>query len=127
MLTHPTLEHLRSLKLDGMARALEEQRLLPACDDLPFEDRLGLLIDREISWRDGRRLERLLRAAKLKHPQAYLEDVHYGADRGLDKRMVATLSNGDWVRHGQSLLLTGVSDFLCVRRFGLEVSFSGPA
>lgn len=107
MLTQPTLEHLRALKLDGMAHALEEQRLLPACHDLAFEERLGLLVDRERSWRDSRRLERLLRAAKLKHAQACLEDVQYGVDRGLDKRLIATLANGDWIRQGQSVLLTG--------------------
>lgn len=107
MLTQPTLEHLRALKLDGMAHALEEQRLLPACHDLAFEERLGLLVDRERSWRDSRRLERLLRAAKLKHAQACLEDVQYGLDRGLDKRLIATLANGDWIRQGQSVLLTG--------------------
>ncbi|MGH8190338.1 MAG: IS21-like element helper ATPase IstB [Rhodanobacteraceae bacterium] len=107
MLTHPTLEQLRALKLEGMACALEEQRRLPACQDLAFEDRLGLLVDRERSWRDGQRLERLLRAAKFKHAQACLEDVRYGSDRGLDKRLIATLSNGDWIRQGQSVLLTG--------------------
>ena len=107
MLTHPTLDQLRVLKLDGMARALEEQRLLPACQDLAFEDRLGLLVDRERSWRDGRRLERLLRAAKLKHAGACLEDISYSGGRGIDKRLVANLSGGDWIRQGQSILLTG--------------------
>lgn len=109
MLTHPTLDQLRTLKLDGMARALEEQRLMPACLDLSFEDRLGLLVDRECHWRDNRRLERLLRAAKLKHAQACLEDVHYSPGRGIDKRLIATLYNGDWIRQGQSLLLTGAT------------------
>ena len=90
-----------------MARALEEQRLLPACQDLAFEDRLGLLVDRERSWRDGRRLERLLRSAKLKHAEACLEDVSYSGGRGLDKRLIANLSGGDWIRQGQSILLTG--------------------
>ena len=107
MLTQPTLDTLRALKLDGMACALEEQRQLPACQDLAFEDRLGLLVDRERSWRDGRRLERLLRAAKLKHANACLEDVSYSAGRGLDKRLIASLSGGDWIRQGQSILLTG--------------------
>jgi DNA replication protein DnaC len=109
MLTHPTLDQLRTLKLDGMAAALEEQRQLPACNELAFEDRLGLLVDRERAWRDGRRLERLLRAAKLKHAQAGLEDVQYSAGRGLDKRLIATLSGGDWIRQGQSILLTGAT------------------
>ena len=70
MLTHTTLEHLRELKLDGMARGLEEQRQLPAFQDLSFEDRLGILVDRERHWRDDRRLKRLLKAAKLKHADA---------------------------------------------------------
>jgi DNA replication protein DnaC len=83
MLTHPTLEHLRALKLDGMARALEEQRILPACHDLAFEDRFGMLVDRERHWRDDRRLERLLKAARLKHADACIEDVDYNAGRGL--------------------------------------------
>ena len=107
MLTHNTLDQLRTLKLDGMARALEEQRTLPACHELSFEDRLGLLVDRERSWRDSRRLDRLLRQAKLKHGDACLEDIHYGANRGLDKRLVAGLAEGDWIRQGQSVLLTG--------------------
>lgn len=107
MLTHPTLDQLRVLKLDGMAHALEEQRLLPACQDLAFEDRLGLLVDRERSWRDGRRLARLLRSAKLKHAEACLEDVSYSGGRGIDKRLIANLSGGDWIRQGQSILLTG--------------------
>ena len=106
MLTHATLEQLRQLRLDGMAQALEEQRTLPACQDLPFEDRLAMLVDRERLWRDGRRLDRLLRAAKLKHGDACLEDVHYSPGRGLDKRLVATLSGGDWIRQAQSLLIT---------------------
>jgi len=107
MLTHTTLDQLRTLKLDGMARALEEQRILPACHELAFEDRLGLLVDRERSWRDSRRLDRLLRQAKLKHADACLEDVHTGPGRGLEKRLVASLAGGDWIRQGQGVLLTG--------------------
>ena len=107
MLTNPTLDQLRVLKLDGMARALEEQRTQPMCQDLSFEDRLGMLVDRERHWRDGRRLDRLLRAARLKHGEACLEDVHHSPGRGLDKRLIATLSGGDWIRQKQSLLITG--------------------
>ena len=107
MLTQTTLNQLRTLKLDGMARALEEQRTLPACDDLSFEDRLGMLVDREQSWRDSRRLDRLLRQAKLKHADACLEDVHTGPGRGLEKRLVASLAGGDWIRQGQGVLITG--------------------
>ncbi len=61
MLAQHTMTQLKSLKLDGMARALEEQQIMPASQELAFEDRLGLLVEREIVWRDNRRLERLLR------------------------------------------------------------------
>lgn len=110
MLTQSTtVDRLHALKLDGMVRALEEQRRLPASHELSFEDRLGLLLDRECSWRDSRRLERLLRAAKLKHADACLEDLQHGAARGIDKMQIANLSGGDWIRQGQSLLLTGAT------------------
>jgi len=95
MLTHTTVDQLRTRKFDGMARALEEQRILPACEDLAFEDRLGLRVDRERSWRDSRRLDRLLRQPKLKHADACLEDVHTGPGRGPEKRLVASLAGGD--------------------------------
>jgi hypothetical protein len=70
MTTHHTLTQLKSMKLDGMARALEEQLALPAATELGFEERFGMLVDRECAWRDSRRLDRLLKLAKLKHPSA---------------------------------------------------------
>jgi DNA replication protein DnaC len=109
MMTHQTLDQLKSLKLDGMARAFEEQLTLPAAADLAFEQRLGLLLEREIAWRDSRRLERLLKNAKLKHTNACLEDVDYRASRGLDKKLIATLAGCDWVRKGHNLLLSGAT------------------
>jgi len=102
-----TLAQLKSLKLDGMARALEEQQTLPASQELAFEDRLGLLVEREIVWRDNRRLERLLRQAKLKQAQACMEDIDYRVSRGLDKRLMVTLAGCDWIRRSQNVLLTG--------------------
>jgi DNA replication protein DnaC len=107
MMTHHTLTQLKSMKLDGMARALEEQLALPAAGELSFEERFGMLVDREAAWRDSRRLDRLLKLAKLKHPSACLEDVDYRPGRGLDKRLVATLGACDWVRGAQNVLLTG--------------------
>ena len=109
MMTHHTLGQLKSLKLDGMARAFEEQLALPASSELAFEERLGLLVEREIAWRDSRRLERLLKSAKLKHPSACLEDVDYRASRGIDKKLLATLAGCDWVRKGHNLLLSGAT------------------
>ena len=63
---------------------------MPACQALAFEDRLGFLVDRECHWCDGRRLEPLLRAAKLKHTESCLENVQYSAGRGIDKRVIAS-------------------------------------
>ena len=103
MLMQHTLTQLKALKLDGMARAFEEQSTLTASISLSFEERVGMLVDRELAWRDTRRLERLLRAAKLQNPQACVEDIEYRQRRGLDQRIVATLAGCDWVRNAQNL------------------------
>jgi len=66
-LTHPTLEKLQSLRLSGMLKALNEQQQMPEIDTLGFEERLGLLIDREVTDRENRRLETRLKKAKLRH------------------------------------------------------------
>jgi hypothetical protein len=68
LLNEPTLTQLRSLRLDGMLRALEDDATSTAAAALTFEQRLALLVQREIDWRDGKRVERLLKAAKLKVP-----------------------------------------------------------
>ncbi|CAB3775182.1 IS21 family transposase IS408 [Paraburkholderia humisilvae] len=107
MLMQHTVTQLKALKLDGMARAFEEQSALTASTSLSFQERVGMLVDREVAWRDTRRLERLLRAAKLKNPNACVEDIEYRQSRGLDQRVAATLAGCDWVRNAQNLLLTG--------------------
>ncbi len=107
MLTHHTLDTLRSLKLHGMATALEEQQGSPPSQELSFEERLALLVDRERLHRDGARRTRLLQQAHLKVSQACLEDLDYRAARGLDKRQIATLASCEWVRRGQNILITG--------------------
>jgi DNA replication protein DnaC len=109
MLTQQTLTRLRSLKLDGMARAFEEQLAQPASHALSFEERFGLLVDREVAWRDTRRLERLLKQARLKYPGACIEDLDTRATRGLDQRLLAALASCDWVRAGQSVIATGAT------------------
>ena len=109
MMMQHTLTQLHSLKLDGMARALEEQATQAAMGALCFEERFTLLVDREVAWRDSRRLERLLRAAKLKHGSACLEDVDYRSGRGADKRLIATLGACDWLRQAHNVLLFGAT------------------
>ena len=107
MMTQHTLTQLKALRLDGMARAFEEQFATTSSASLAFEERVALLVDREIAWRDSKRLERLLKAAKLKFPQACVEDIDYRPSRALDKRLIATLAGGDWVRNAQNLIFTG--------------------
>jgi DNA replication protein DnaC len=107
MLTQNTIETLRHLKLHGMRQALEEQRETPTTHALAFEERLGLLVDRERLHRQNGRYRGLLREARLKSSQACIEDIHYKSSRGLDKSQIASLADGAWIQRGQNLLLTG--------------------
>ena len=77
--------------------------------ELPFEQRLALLIQREMDWRDSKRLERLLKAARLKVSSACLEDIDWRASRGLSREVITSLAGGDWLRHGHNVLLTGAT------------------
>jgi len=106
MLTTPTLEGLHALNLLGMARALTEQREQPTYAALGFEDRLGLLVDRELTERENRRLERYLRAAKLR-VAASIEDVDFRAPRGLERATLLELATARWVDAHQQVLITG--------------------
>jgi DNA replication protein DnaC len=109
MLNEHTINQLRSLRLDGMLRAIEDQASSAAATALGFEERLTLLVQREVAWRDDRRVARLLKAARLKVSTACVEDINWRASRALDKSMVTALAGGDWLRHGQSLLITGAT------------------
>lgn len=109
MLTNPTIETLKSLKLHGMIEALEEQQQTPAIQALSFEERIGLVVDRERLYRDNQRRTRLLRGARLKIAEACVEDINYKAARGLDKRQIAQLATGEWIRRTQNVLITGAT------------------
>jgi DNA replication protein DnaC len=109
MLNEHTINQLRSLRLDGMLRAIEDQAGTTAAAALGFEERLTLLVQREVAWRDDRRVARLLKAARLKVSTACVEDINWRASRSLDKSLVTALAGGDWLRHGQSLLITGAT------------------
>ena len=108
MLIQPTLDTLNQLKLHGMANALSEQLTQTTAQSLPFEDRLGLLVERELSYRENRRLTRLLQLAQLKE-RAALEDLDFRARRGLDRAQLASLGACDWIRQHQNLLIHGAT------------------
>ncbi len=109
MLTSPLIDQLRTLKLTGMLEGLSEQLQQPQVGTLSFEERLGLLLDREYSVRTNRLLQSRLKQAKLHISQATLADIDYSADRQLDKRQIATLSLGGWLEQHQNLILTGAT------------------
>jgi hypothetical protein len=92
--------------MSGLAKTQEEQRTLPASHSLSFDERLGLLLDRELAWRDNKRLERMRKQAKFKYTVACLEDLERRQGRCLDERQLATLASGDWIRQQHKLLLT---------------------
>lgn len=106
MLMHPTLQHLRTMKLDGMAQALQEQLELNHARELSFEERLGLLVDRELTTRDNRSLARRLKNAKLKQ-HATLEDLDYQHPRNLDAKLVRSLASCAWLSEQHNLIITG--------------------
>ena len=106
MLTHPTHEQLITLGLTGMAKALEEQRRSPDLDALSFEERVGLLVDREAAERDTKRLATRLKSAALRQ-SACVEDVDLRTPRGIDRAVFARLVGGDWIDRNENLLITG--------------------
>lgn len=106
MLTVPTLEKLRELRLDGMVRGFEEQLSSGECHALTFEERLGLLVDRELTERNNRRLRTRLQRAKLRQ-QACMEDIDYHQARGLDKSLMKSLAACQWIRDHLNVLIAG--------------------
>ena len=108
MLLHPTLDKLRALKLEGMAAALEDQAALPECASLSFEERLGLLVDREMTTRHNHQVRLRLNRAQLRQ-SACLEDLDFRSTRGLDKSQVLAMASCDWIRRQENCILTGAT------------------
>lgn len=108
MLLEQTLTQLRELRLTGMAQALDEQQAVPDVQSLSFEDRLALLVEREATVRQDRRLSRLLGQAKLRLP-ATIEDLDFRSPRGLDRSVILRLVGCDWIRNHQVVLITGAT------------------
>lgn len=106
MLTHPTLDKLQTLKLTGMVKGLEEQLRMTGLEDLGFAERLGLLVDREITERENRRLKDRLTKARLRHT-AVVEDVDLRTPRGLDRSVFLALCSCQWVTQHLNVLITG--------------------
>jgi DNA replication protein DnaC len=108
MLKHPTIDRLKELSLTGMAKALEEQHRITDIEHLSFEERLGLLVDREITDRENRRLSRRLKVAQLRQ-SASMADIDYRRTRGLDRKVVLDLARCDWVRRHHNIIISGAT------------------
>lgn len=106
MLTTPTLDKLHALNLMGMARALQEQQERADYQALTFEERFGMLVDREQQDRENRRLERNLKAAKLRS-NACVEDLDFHRVHGLDRSLILSLAEAHWVDAHHGILVVG--------------------
>lgn len=106
MLLHPTLDKLKALRLGGMLAALADQEALPEVDALSFEERLGLLVDRELTARMNRKVTIRLGRAKLRQ-QAVMEDIDFRTGRNLDRSQILALSSCEWIRRRENCIITG--------------------
>ena len=109
MLTEPTVEKLKAMRLEGLLQACLDQQADPGTHDLGFDERLGLLVDAEWIHRENKRLTRALREAKLKLAQACVEDIDYTAKRQLDRPTIRQLATCRWVAEHQQVLVTAAT------------------
>ena len=102
-----TIEKLIAMKLSGMAEGLQEQLNNNAYKDLGFEERLGILVDKEKILRENRQLKILLSYAHLRHHNACFEDIDFRTRRGLSKDVILKLSQNEWIRSNQNIIIVG--------------------
>src|ERR1700744_5793220 len=127
MLIHPMAERLRGLGLAAMADAFLDMHKQSAADDLSREDWLGLLIDREVTARDNKRLGRRLSLARLRQ-NAVIEDADLRTPRGLDRSLFQSLATCAWIRESQHLLIggpTGVGNHGWPARWAIKPAVMG--
>jgi DNA replication protein DnaC len=106
MLVNPILDKLQTLRFFGMLSAFEEQVQMADIDQIGFDERFGLLVDREMTERENRRFKTRLRKAKLRQ-QACVEDVDFRHQRGLDKSLFMQLAACQWIKESHNVLIIG--------------------
>ena len=109
MLNEPTIEKLKTMRLDAMASAWSEQHGKADVQRLSFDERFALLVDAEWLHRENRRLAKALRDAKLKLANAAMEDIEYSPKRELDRAQLRQLASCRWVAEHQNILVTGAT------------------
>lgn len=105
-MVNQTIEKLHEMRLLGMAKAFEEQLSLPNLGEMCFEDRVATIVDEEFTYRENKKLDRRLKAARLKHPAA-IEDINFKHPRGLDKSVILSLAKCHWIRSRQNVVIVG--------------------
>lgn len=108
MLSSPTIDKLKEMKLTGMVQALEDQMQQRGHEKMSFEERLGLLVDKEHLYRENRKLSARLRRARLKQ-DACIEDIDFSASRGLNRQTIMKLAKCNWVREHHNIIITGLT------------------
>lgn len=106
MMIEQTIDKLIAMKLDGMAAAMREQMENPQALDLPFEDRIGLMVDRQWDLKETRGLRRRLQVAKLRQ-QAAVEDIDFATARGIDRAGLLSLCECNFIRNHSNIIITG--------------------
>lgn len=106
MLMQQTMEYLYAMKLNGMAEGLKDQMSQPLTAELSFEERFALLVDRQWTHKEDRKMKRLLENAKLKI-NACIEDIDFKTPRGLDRSVILRLADCGWIKNGQNVIITG--------------------
>ena len=109
MLNHTTITQLRALKLQGFADALQQQHEQADCLGLSFDERLALLVEREVYARNDRKRERLLQRAGLKYPAASIEEASFEGVRGIDRAALVALALSTWVERGETVTFAGAT------------------
>ena len=109
MLRNETIEKLKTLRLPGFVEALEEQYTSAAFKEMSFEERLGLLVDREQSKRKSNRIQRLLRQAKFQNSEACVENINYSVERKLDRQVILELASCQYLRHSSNINIFGAT------------------
>jgi DNA replication protein DnaC len=109
MYNQMTQDKLNMLKLYGMAQGFQDQLESPGYNELSFEERLGMLVDKEVNYRENRRLKSLLKKARLRYSQACIEDIDFNATRGFSREQIMNLSVNSWIQKNQNIIMTGAT------------------
>ncbi|MBW2183824.1 MAG: IS21-like element helper ATPase IstB [Deltaproteobacteria bacterium] len=107
MMMQITIDKLIAMKLSGMVEGLEEQINSPVYNDLSFDERFSMLVDKEMTSRENRRLSMLMRRARFRHPNACVEEIDFRAKRGIRKETVLKLAQNEWIKKHRNLIITG--------------------